>query len=311
MSSITVSNGPEYWDLRRVLMYRPSDDELSIVTGERCRYYLFREPVNISLFQKQYEMYLDMLRQLGVEVISLNKLMDEVDWHPSFIPPNMFFMRDVLGVLEDRILLSNMRYEVRRYEGFIVKKILEAVGFGGLITFSGGDYFEGGDLLYLDEDTVMVGYGPRTSFSAAYKIGEMVVGCGKDAILVSLPHYKVHLDGTMMPIDDKLVVAHIPSIRFYPSYIMYRDGDYDIVDIYEYLLGRGYDFVCVSDEESDSFGANLVVVRGGLILSYSWNEGVIRDLEELGVEVVPVMGSEFMKAGGGLHCLFNTLLRKK
>ncbi len=292
-------------------MYRATDESLGCVTGDKCRYYLFREPVDLSLFQEQYESYLDLLGQLGVDVILLNDLMEKTGWSPSFTPPNMFFMRDVIGVLEDKILISNMRYEIRRHEGLIAKKVLEASGWGDYHVFTGSDYFEGGDLLYLNEDTVMIGYGPRTSFSAAYKIGEMAREMDKNAILVSLPHYKVHLDGTMMPMDNSLVVAHIPSIRFYPSLVMYRDGDFDVIHMYEYLLENGYDIIGVSDEENDTFGANLVVVHEGLVISYSWNKGVIKDLEELGIEVIPFMGSEFMKAGGGLHCVFNTVLREK
>jgi|GEM_PF-4013611 N-dimethylarginine dimethylaminohydrolase len=311
MPGVKISNGPEYWDLKKVLMYRPTNDSLTCVTKDKCKYLLFREPVDPMLFQEQYDSYLELLEQLGVEVLLLNDLMDEIGWHPSFVPPNMFFMRDVIGVLEDKILISNMRYEARRYEGLIAKEVLETAGWGDCHLFTGSDYFEGGDLLYLNEDTVMVGYGPRTSFSAAYKIGEMAVYMGKNAFLVSLPHYKVHLDGTMMPMDDSLVVAHIPSIRFYPSMIMYKDGDFDIVYIYDYLMENGYDIIGVSDEENETFGANLVVVKEGLVISYSWNNEVIKNLEEVGIEVVPFDGSEFMKAGGGLHCVFNTILREK
>jgi N-dimethylarginine dimethylaminohydrolase len=310
MSSIKILNGPEYWRLEKVLMYRPSD-EISLVTEENCRYYLFREPVDVDLFHKQYVSYLDLLGELGVEVILINDLMEEVGWRPSLVPPNMFFMRDVIGVLEDKVLVSNMRYEARRYEGFIAKRVLEASGYGDTYVFSGCDYFEGGDLLYLDEDTVMVGYGPRTSFSAAYRIGEIALEVGKDVILVSLPHYKVHLDGTLMPMGDKLVVAHVPSIKFYSSFIMYRDGGYDVINLYDFLVDRGYEIVEVDDEENYKFGANLVVVRAGLVISYSWNVNVIRSLEDLGIDVISFMGSEFMKAGGGLHCVFNTVLRSR
>lgn len=59
------------------------------------------------------------------------------------------------------------------------------------------------------------------------------------------------------------------------------------------------------------FGSNLMVIHKGLVPSYPWNKNVIKELKEVDIEVITVMGSEFMKAGGGLHCMFNTLLRKK
>lgn len=223
------------------------------VDNKNYRYYLFHKPIDPVLLHKQYHAYLDLLRELDVEIILLNKLMNEVNWHPKTIPLNMFFMRDVVGILENKILISNMKYEIRRYEKFIVKKILESTGWSEIHVFSDSDYFEGGDLLYLDEDTIMIGYGPRTSFSAAYKIGKMINEFGKNAILVSLPSYRVHLDGTMMSIDEDIVVAHISSIRFYPSFIMYREGDYDVIDMYESLLESGYEIIGVDDEEADTF----------------------------------------------------------
>ena len=305
-----ISNGPEYWKLREILLYKPSN-EIDIVNNENYKNYLFREPIDSSLLRKQYNMYLEQLKELDVEPILINDLMEKINWHPGTVPPNMFFMRDVIGVLENKILISNMKHEIRRYEGFIVKKILESLGWEGVYTFSGSDYFEGGDLLYLNEDTVMIGYGPRTSFSAAYKIGRIVNELGKNSILVSLSPSRVHLDGTMMPIDEDIVVAHIPSIRFYPSFIMYKNGDYDIIDMYKFLIDLGYEVVAVNDHEANAFGSNLMVIHKGLIISYSWNKNIIKKLEKHGVEVIIFMGSEFMKAGGGLHCVFNTILREK
>lgn len=80
---------------------------------------------------------------------------------------------------------------------------------------------------------------------------------------------------------------------------------------YDYLKENKYTVINVCDDELRTFGPNLVVIKRGLVISYAWNNKTIRKIIDIGIDVVPFNGYEFMKAGGGLHCLFNTLLRIK
>jgi len=306
-----LRNGPEYWRLKRLFMYRPSS-ELSLVNKSNYRDYLFRAVVDPEAFQRQYDAYLDIFREHSVEVLLLNDVLEQINWKPSFFPPNLVFMRDVFAVLESTIVLSNMRYEIRRYEPYIVKKSFEKLGWNITYIFEATEYFEGGDLLYLNENTILLGYGPRTSFQAAYKLGKQINdNFRKNAILIPLPPYRVHLDGTMMILDNDLIVAHKRSLMYYPSLIMYSDGDYDVINFYDYLGENNYAIIDVPDNELNTFGPSFVVIRKGLVISYAWNDKTIKELVDMGIEVITFNGYEFMKAGGGLHCLFNTLLRTR
>lgn len=302
-------NGPEYWKLRRVIMYKPGD-EISIVNKDNCRDYLFREPVDLKLLVSQFENYVDTLKGLGVEVLLLNDLFQKAGWKPRFIPPNLFFMRDVMAMVDDKIIYGSMKYEARRLEPYILRYVFEKLGWKNEFDIEYRGAFEGGDLLYLNEKTVMIGYGPRTSYTAAYQIGRKVVSFGFDVILVSLPSYRVHLDGGMMVLDKDLIVAHTPSIDHYPSLFLYRDGGIEVESLYRWLLEEGYTFIGVDDDESRTFGANNVVVKRGRVLAYSWNHKVIREMESHGIDVIPINAPEIMRGSGGLHCLFNALYRE-
>jgi hypothetical protein len=63
---------------------------------------------------------------------------------------------------------------------------------------------------------------------------------GLNAILVSLPNFRVHLDGGMMVLDRDLIVAHVPSIDYYPSLILYNEGEVEVQSLYKYVLDNGY-----------------------------------------------------------------------
>lgn len=211
-------------------MYKPSN-ELSIINESNYKEYLFRDVIKLTAFQEQYNDYLDVFREHDVDVFLLNEAMKSVNWTPKFFPPNLMFMRDVFAVLENIIVLSNMRYEIRRYEPYIIRKVFEKLGWKIMSIFKNIEYFEGGDFFYLNENTILLEYGPRTSFQAAYKLGKQINdNFSKDVILVSLPSHRVHLDGTMMVLDKDLIVAHKQSLMYYPSLLMYSDGDYDIIN---------------------------------------------------------------------------------
>ncbi len=305
-----IFNGPEYWRLKKVLMFKPTE-EVKTVDESNYKSMLFRRPIDYDLLLKQFEDIVDIFHGEKVKVILLNDLFEEMGWRPRFIPPNMMFMRDVLGVFKDKVFLGNMTYEARRFEPIILETVFKYFDVKVIKRFSGKAFFEGGDFMFLNEDTVLVGYGPRTSFEAAYEIAKYANQEGFNSLLISLPPYRVHLDGGMMPISKDLIIAHIPTLKYYPSIVFYRDGGFDVVKAYDYLRGLGYDFISVDDEESKSFGPNVVVLKEYRVISYSWNKNVLERLRNAGVEVIEFNGTEYRDAGGGPHCIFNTMFRSR
>jgi len=307
--TLTFSNGPEYSRLRKVLMYIPGD-EVKYVDGRNYRDMLFRRPVDYNLLYRQFNILIDVFRGEGVEVILLNELFELAGWRPSLTPPNMMFIRDVFGVIKDSVILGNMAYEVRRMEPIIMGELLRRLKLSDFYVMGGKKYFEGGDLIQLNNEYLLIGYGPRTSFPAALEISSLAREAGLNTILISMPPYRVHLDGGMMPLDRDLIIAHRPSLEYYPSLVIYRDGSRDVINTFQFLRDIGYTFIEVDDEESKNFGPNTIVLYRGKVISYSWNSGAIESLREYGIDVIPFDGTEVSGAGGGPHCIFNTLERR-
>jgi len=308
MVNMLFRNGPEYLPLKKILMYRPGDELLS-VDSNNYRDYLFKEPVDRDKLVAEYDEYIESLRNLGVEVVLLNDLFRKIGWTPRFIPPNLLFMRDVMAIIEDKVVYGSMRFEIRRMEPIILQYVFKKLGWDYSIEYNYGGYFEGGDLLYLDNKTILIGYGPRTSYEYAYSLAGYINRIGLASILVPLPKFRVHLDGGMMVLDEDLVIAHIPSIKYYPSLVIHSDGEIDVITLYDYLVNDGYTIIGVKDEESMKFGANNVVIRKNLVISYSWNKEAINSMREFGIDVISLEAEEIRKAAGGLHCLFNIIFR--
>ncbi len=305
--NLRFSNGPEYHRLKKVLIYRPGD-EVARVTWSNYRDMLFRRPVNPEKIRGEFEKLKRILRDEGVETITLNDLFEEVDWRPATVPPNMIFMRDVMGVLGRKVYMGVMRHEARRFEPNIVHKVFKRLGVEN-VHIIGEGYFEGGDLIQLNRDYLMIGYGPRTDFIGAYRLALEAAEQGLNTILVSMPPFRVHLDGGLMPIGRDIILLHRPTLDYYPSLVVYKDGEEEVVNAYSYLAEQGYTYIEVDDDEARSFGPNVAVINSTKILAYRWNVRTIDKLRDAGYDVIPFEGGEYRGAGGGPHCIFNTIER--
>jgi N-dimethylarginine dimethylaminohydrolase len=284
----------EYSPLKKVIMHRPSD-EVCFVAESNKREFLFRDTVSKEKMQNEHDAYCDFLRSENVEVI-LTK--------DSFCP-NLLFTRDVASVTKKGAILMRPAFATRFFEPLYLEKPFEALHIPVMKITQG--YCEGGDLVYLNEDTLMVGVGPRTDLDGLSQIKELLLGrTVEEIIAVPLPSSRVHLDGALMILNHDVAIMHSGSLIF-PARLMREN---ELVLLPEFLKERGFDLITVTDEEVKAFGPNILVVRPGCVVSYSWNTRIISELEERSIEVFKLAGHELVKAGGGPHCMTCPILRR-
>ena len=185
----------------------------------------------------------------------------------------------------------------RRDEPAALVPALEAAGVPIRGRLAGAELAEGGDTLWLDQRTLLVGRSYRTNDAGI----EALRGALPDVEVVAfdLPHLRgpgevLHLLSLLSPLDDDLVVAYPPLM---PSRLV------------ELLDDRGISVVEVPDEEFETMGPNVLALAPRLALAVEGNDETRRRMERAGVEVLVYRGRELSKGDGGPTCLTRPLLR--
>jgi len=158
---------------------------------------------------------------------------------------------------------------------------------------------EGGDLIWLDAHTLVVGNGYRTNGEGIRQL-RAIVEPDVEIVAVPLPHWSgeadvMHLMSLISPVDRDLAVVYS---RLLP------------VPFRELLLHRGIDLVEVPDEEFETMGGNVLALAPRRCLMLEGNPRTRAALERAGAEVLEYAGQEIsMKGAGGPTCLTRPLWR--
>ncbi len=158
---------------------------------------------------------------------------------------------------------------------------------------------EGGDLLWLDEHSVVIGQGYRSNRRGLEQFAEFA-GEGVDVIGVPLPHWNgpadvMHLMSMISPLDERLALVYSP-----PMPVVFR----------EYLLSRDFQLLEVPAEEYLTLAGNVLALGPRLCLMVSGNPRTRSLLEHAGCEVLVFSGDDICRKGeGGPTCLTRPLRR--
>jgi N-dimethylarginine dimethylaminohydrolase len=157
---------------------------------------------------------------------------------------------------------------------------------------------DGGDTIWLDERTLLVGRGYRTNDEGIRALEAALPGV--DVLAFDLPNLRgssavLHLLSLLSPLDDDLVVAYLPLLP---------------VRLVQLLRARGIRIVDVPDEEFETMGPNVLALAPRVALALEGNDETRRRLERAGVDVSVYRGDEISRKGdGGPTCLTRPLLR--
>jgi N-dimethylarginine dimethylaminohydrolase len=177
--------------------------------------------------------------------------------------------------------------------------VLEAAGVPVAAELSGPVLAEGGDTVWLDEATLLVGIGYRTSESSIEALEAAFRGVA--VVSFDLPHWNgagevLHLMSFISPLDRDLALV-------YPRLAPVR--------LLELLAERGIRVVEVPDAEFESQGSNVLALGPRRALALDGNPETRLRMERAGVEVAVYRGDEISKKGdGGPTCLTRPLLRR-
>jgi len=247
---------------------------------------------------------------------------------------NIFYGRDQTQTLGDKIILSSLRWEIRRPETAIFKEALTELGYGAsLIPIEKGT-IEGGDIVILG-DTCYIGVGARTNFIAVEevcnKIGPLLESYGIQIVAVINKRHQeeaethpipsdehmhiMHLDMFWIPLSENMVMAYSDEMdQREVIHLSHQDGKLittELGSLRAFHKAKGVEIIEVTREEQENFATNLLNLGNGtLIVSLSKNKRVIDELEKRGFRVLNAEITKLVEGYGAVHCLTAPIKRR-
>jgi dimethylargininase len=237
----------------------------------------------------EHEHFCALLEEAGAEVV--------VSRHDPG-NPDAIYPFDAVLVGDAGAVLLRPGKEGRRREPQELRPALEFAGVPIVAELASPAVAEGGDTLWLDERTLLVGVGYRTNEESLSAFESVFPGV--DVIAFDLPHWNgagevMHLLSFVSPLDADLALV-------YPRLAPVR--------LLRLLAERGIGVLEVPDEEFESQGTNVLALAPRRSLALDGNPATRRLMERAGVDVVVYRGEEISRKGdGGPTCLTRPLLR--
>ncbi|MDH4063137.1 MAG: arginine deiminase family protein [Acidobacteriota bacterium] len=254
----------------------------------------FSAPPDVERAMREYDHFADLIASSGAEVLMLPRA--------SGVGLDSIYARDASISTPHGMVLGGMGKPARGAEPAAQGAAFEAWGLRVAGAIEAPGTLEGGDLIWLDRRTVVVGRGYRTNDEGIRQLRAMLGDAIEELLVVPLPHWRgpadvFHLMSIISPIDADLAVVYSPLMP---------------VPFREWLSDRGIAFVEVPDEEFDRMGANVLALGPRRCVMVDGCPETRARLERAGAEVHVYRGEEIsLKGGGGPTCLTRPIGREE
>jgi len=271
--------------LRRVLVRAPDPADLA-----RWREFGWLAEPDPAIAAEQHGALCEVMRDAGAEVVYAE---GDVAGDPDAV-----YVFDPLIVSERGALILRPGKEARRGESAAIAEDLRALGVPVAFEMRAPATAEGGDTMWLDQRTLLVGRSYRTNDAGIDALRDAMPGV--EVLAFDLPRVQgpdacLHLLSLLSPLDDDLVVGYPPLMP---------------IRLLELLARRDVAIVEVPEEEFGSMGPNVLALAPRVALAVEGNPETRRRMESAGVDVSVFEGSEIAHKGeGGPTCLTRPLLR--
>lgn len=291
-------------------MHTPGN-ELDLVGPTTYEKFLFADAIDQERFRKDHTRFVDILRSEGVNVVLITELLRQQPELLSSIErlPNLVYIRDTAAVTQAGYVLARMKSAVRRAETRIVEAALHHLAIPTLMKTKAPATIEGGDLIFLNEETLLLGVGNRTNRRGLRELIKAATKSGLHRLVAApMPPSVIHLDGTMMVIDQELGVIHRRSLRNTAS--VFENGRLRRrLGFVEFLKAGGMRLIEVTDYERQRRAANVIAIGPSKVLGYAGNARIKRQFAENGVDFIEIEGTELIRGFGGARCMTVPILR--
>ncbi|MEM3054622.1 MAG: arginine deiminase family protein, partial [Candidatus Bathyarchaeia archaeon] len=286
----------EFDPLKSVLVHRPGP-EVELVDEKNPWKWLFNKKYDLHKALLEYDDMIRLIRQeTGANVIFLQ----DPDKESNIIyPPNQSYVRDH-GFMTPYGAIIGHSDQPRTYEeDFVMRKLIE-LDIPIIFKVYGSGIVEGGDVIYLDEETLLLGLSYRTNLTGYRQVKAVMEGFIVDRVIpVRLAPEVMHLD-TVFNVASRTVAA------VYPKAVPKR--------FIKTIKRKGFEIVEVPKREAKTLAVNWLCLAPEKILFIDGEEkmniSTRKKLERHGIDIVSLKMPELLGGAGGPRCLTMPLSRK-
>jgi arginine deiminase len=244
--------------------------------------------------------------------------------------PNLLFTRDSSVWVRDQVTITSLAMPARARETQLTELIYRAhPRFAGATRLHGWrhEHVEGGDVLLLAPGVLAIGVGERTTPAGAEQLSREVFAAGLAHTVLAVPiaqeRATMHLDTVCTMVDVDKVVMYPNIADTLTAYTVTQapgssddELDLHVADAEHFLVAAakameidtlhqidtGLDPVTAEREQWDD-GNNTLALAPRVAVAYERNDETNARLEDAGIEVVRIAGSELGSGRGGPRCM--------
>lgn len=247
--------------------------------------------------------------------------------------PGHLFTRDASCWIHDGVVLSPMQKSARKMETVNLKAVYNfhpkfksrnmKVWFGEMEIDYSSATVEGGDILVLSKEKILIGYSERTTLVGIENLALNLLKNSEvnEVIVVKLPNKRatMHLDTVLSMVDTDKFCGYQDvinndtehwSLTLDKNYQIKFDSQNDffktlarITNNYTVqMIPTGGD-VFVAEQEQWNDAVNVLTIKPGTVICYDKNFNTIENLQKNDIHVIGIKGNELSKGRGGTRCM--------
>ncbi len=239
--------------------------------------------------------------------------------------PNLLFTRDSSVWIRDKVAITSLAMPARERESQLTELIYtDHPRFVSVPKIHGWrrEHVEGGDVLLLAPGVLAVGVGERTTPAGVERLARQVFSDGAAHTVLAVPiaqeRATMHLDTvcTMVDVDKIVMYPNVADHLTAHAVTAADDGTLLVAAAEPFLVAAakameidtlhqidtGLDPVTAEREQWDD-GNNTLAVAPRVAVAYERNVETNSRLEEAGIEVIAISGSELGSGRGGPRCM--------
>jgi N-dimethylarginine dimethylaminohydrolase len=283
-------------NLKTVLVHRPGP-EMELVDEKTPEKWLMIRKPDLNKALPEYDNMIELIRREGgADTVFLDAHGEE---GPMIFPPNQGYVRDHGFMTPFGAVIGNLDPPRKHEEAFTVRRLLE-LDIPVIFKVYGSGRMEGGDVMYLDDETLLVGLGYRTNATGYEQIKAVLENWTVSRVVrVPLGSDIMHLDGVFNIASKTVAAVYSKAVP---------------AEFIKFVEKKAFDIIQVSEEEYNTLATNWLCLGPEKILLIDGEEemnlSTRRELEKRGIDVISAKIRELLGGDGGPRCMTMPLLRQ-